>query len=238
MFRTLLPLVLISCLRVDRPGDETDADTDADSDADSDSDADLDSVFALQQGSIDEGSTVSFRNLVVVGGNNAGTFVQAPEGGPYSGVWVYYDGNRPDPLPALGTRVSFSGTYQEYQDSASTDTLTQVTLTPGSWNTSGTATAIASVIDPSELAAVPEVWEGVLITVERTAGPLTASSDSTPGRFEVQSGIVVQDWFYDWTPDYGTLGSGDSFDAITGVLDYRVGTYRVLPRRASDLELR
>lgn len=241
----MLTLLLLACLppAAERPvieaDTDVDADTDADADVDADADADADSdadadtddaslVEQLQLGQIAEGTVVEASGLVVTAFNAAGAYLQEPGGGARRALWVYYGQEDPAQI-AVGDVVTISGVYTEYADAESTESITQIDVTGGSWVQSGTAQPTAVSVTPAQLAADFEAYESVLIELE---GPLTVGLLTSDGFRLVQQDLLVGDWISEAVLQ---PSSGDSFQRIVGVLDYRSNDFSLCPRSAADL---
>ncbi len=222
---------------------DTDADTDTDTDADTDTDTDADTdtaggdtIFAIQNGTIPVGTTVTVTDVVVTAANNMGAFVQEQAGGPQSGLYVFFGGNGPATAPAIGSVVSVTGTVAEYEDSGSAGlgSITQIDMSGGgTWTDLGsTATPVVTTLTSADLAADFETYEGVLIKVQNASDLTVDNPDLGYGEWSfVDDGLIVDDKFFSFN-----VAAGDTFGSITGVLDWSYGNYKIQPRMMSDLE--
>ncbi len=179
-------------------------------------------------------ATVTVKDVIVTANAGSRIWVQAQAGGPWSGIQVRLPAAVT--APAVGSKVTLSGTYTEYYNNAQIDEAT-VEVT-------GTATVPAPVV--VETAAIrtgsadAEQWEGVLVQVsdvQNVEDPVNGSDGNDRGDFRVapiaggsvENGVVVGHAFDN---DYdGTVG--DRFRSIVGVLDYTFSEF-VLQARGND----
>ncbi|MBX2800902.1 MAG: hypothetical protein KTR31_24690 [Myxococcales bacterium] len=227
-----------------------DTDVDADTDTDTDTDADVDTstggtgdtaqtsgdvtIFDVQAGAVAEGTEVQVQG-VVTGIAADGVFLQDPQGGPRSGLWVFL-GKGWDLTwgpAARGDRAQVLGTYQEYFGQTQIDASGKSGV---DFAVLGTDTEPApTVVDVAALAKDPEAWEGVLVTLE---GLTVSVPDAGAGDFEVtdrnDATWLVGDRCYAYLDDV-TLDVSDGFEQITGVWDYVFTAYQLQPRNQADL---
>ncbi len=203
-------------------------------------------IFDVQDDTTPVGSSVSLRSVVVTaidgfGGRTGGFYVQEPEGGAFSGVFVF--GANASAL-AVGDLVDIDGGVKDefsfnFEDGHS---ITQVVAADGGTLTAtkvgdGTVPA-AEVLNSWDLAAddvEAEKWEGVLIQFSgiRALGAARGVSNSDATLLEMSI-----------TGPYRMGGSlaqldeavmrGDCFSSITGIGDYFFN-YKILPRSAGDM---
>lgn len=180
-------------------------------------------VYDLQQGRVEDGAMVSLDGLVVTTGltlDGEGFFVQAPEGGPYSGVYVFLQGSFPDLFLSVGDEVSIAGQYVEYYD------FSEITVnSPDGVRLTGRGEAVPQPV-PADTGDW-EPWEGVLVSVE---GVTVQDCPNQYGEATLSAeGLVLDDGLsvYD-------AGRGDAFSAIVGAVAYNFETYRLWPRDAAD----
>jgi len=209
-----------------------------------------DTIFDIQSDSMPPGTAVTVNGVVVTaidnyGDRRGGIYVQEPEGGAFSGVFVYLSGTEAADL-AVGDLVDLSGFVKDEfawqggcEGQENQGSLTE--LSPGEGVTpmvakvgDGTVPA-PEVLTPWELAASPEEaekWEGVLVTFEgaRVLSPPSGEKDDqmemfVTGPYRVQSSL---------TELTDTIAEGDCYTSITGIGDFFFD-YKVLPRSAADL---
>ncbi len=215
-----------------------------------------DLIYAVQDGTIPEGTRVEIKNVVVTGadyltsGNFNGVFVQEPLSGPDSGIWVYMSSDQG--AFTVGQMVDIVAWTEEYRTDSSAwpidETVTELnvgahTVATGAsgedasvvLSTATPATISPEVIDSSLLGITDiERYEGVLITVE---GISATSSEDTFGNWTTNVGIQISSKLYTYNADsegVSQVSTGQSFASITGVLDQNYGSYKLCPRDASD----
>jgi hypothetical protein len=244
----LLCLGLAAC---SRSGDDDGGDNGG---SDGGDDGSGDTIQEVQNDAMPVGTAVTLKGVVIsaidlYGSRKGGVYLQEPEGGEYSGVFLYLSGTEAADLE-VGDLVDVSGVTKDefvYQgtggcpDQEESGTLTE--LEPGE----GTTVSIAKsgdgtvptppVLNPWDLAASEaeaEKWEGVPITFENVrvqSNPYAGGSDDTleemrvTGPFSVESSLTA---FGD------AVAVGDCYASITGVVDWFYD-YSVLPRTAADL---
>jgi len=268
----LVPLVLWACSSAPRPDDDDDTTSDDDDSASGDDDdtsgddddstdssnptddgdgvAD-DLIYAIQDGTIAEGTRVDVQNVVVTGVHSYGVFVQEPMSGPESGIWVYTGSDAG--TFTTGQMVNIVGWTEEYAGSNDdwADSVTEINVgahLPGAGDdddsasgtegtssiesSSATVATISGEIVDVAVFSTPEIerYEGVLVTVQNVT--VTSTADNY-GEWIVTGDVRIDDKLFSYNePDGVTLGN--SFVSITGVLDYSWGAYKLEPRDASD----
>ncbi len=206
-------------------------------------------IQEVQDESMPVGTAVTLNGVVVVavdtfGGRKGGIYVMEPEGGPFSGVFVFLEEGGADGL-AVGDLVDITGGVKDefaLSDDDSGRTLTEVSPPDGSKITVtkvGTGTVPEpELLLPQELAAdedEAEKWEGVLIrfeTVRALNAPRGATmSDMTLEEFRITGPFIVQSSLAKFPAG---IVRDDCLDSITGIGDYFFD-YKVLPRSTSDI---
>lgn len=239
-------LVLAGCgvsLHPIDSGVDTDlVDTDIDGDTDTDTETDTDTapppttIADIQRGDVPIGDKVTITGAVVLGAHPYGLWVADPEGGQYSGIYVYLglEGSRWKLADvARGDVVDVTGKVVEYDDDGNGGgTLTELSV---SWSDAGQGFTITgrgaeptpAKVSPSDLSATAaEPWEGVLVRLE---GGVVTATDLGFGEWEL-SGVRIDDEMV----DFGTVYEGDAFDAVVGVLHFAFGSYKLEPRSTAD----
>ena len=226
---------------------------DADAGPAVDSGADGTTIQSVQSSATPIGTPVTLRGVVVVsidnyGGRTGSIHVMEPEGGAYSGVFVYLSGTAAASL-AVGDLVDIEGGEKD-EFTLETDpcertsdcTITEVSPADGGAITvtkvgDGTVPA-PEVLNPWDLAAddsEAEKWEGVLIKFENvsvlSAPRNVSSTDDTLKEMDItgpfRAGSSLTDLGASLTRDYCLAD-------ITGVGDYFF-EYKLLPRSAADI---
>ena len=208
-----LSLVLAFGFACGRSGGDDDGGDNPGNDGGGDGD---DTIFDIQSDSMPAGTAVTVRGVVVTaidnyGERRGGIYVQEPEGGAFSGVFVYLSGT-------------------EAADLSPGEGVSPVVTKVGD----GTVPA-PEVVTPWELKADPneaEKWEGVMVTFEnvRVFSPPSGDKDDqkemwVTGPYTVQSSL---------TELADSIAEGDCYSSITGIGDFFFD-YKILPRSAADL---
>jgi hypothetical protein len=221
----LTGVVTLGC-NVKPEGDDDDTSGD-------DDDATSVSIYDLHAGLIEQGEYVTLVDkIVTTPKGESGFYIQEPDGGEYSGLYIYcYD----EPLGTIevepGYVVTVSGSFSEWHYESDLDgEMTEITLTTAAdyevtAQTDAPAPVAVTIDDLAYENAEP--WEGVLIDV---APPMsvTAGPDSY-GVWEV-SGVAVDSFFTTHDPEVGA-----GVEKLTGVVDYSFWSYHVLPRYETDV---
>ncbi len=145
-------------------------------------------------------------------------FIQAPEGGPFSGIAVYRPGHQVTP----SDRVEIQGTVIEFHD------ITQIE--PTQIRILASNQPLPAPVSLSVQEAKAEQWEGVLVQVENVV--VTDPPDRFgEWRIRDDSGIIRVDdkgVFYPAEP-------GQLIPRLTAIVDHAFGTYRLIPRTLEDI---
>ncbi|MGC6515253.1 MAG: amidohydrolase family protein [Myxococcota bacterium] len=178
------------------------------------------------------GTRVTIFDVVVTGVGSSGYSIQDPTvaTGEDAGIYVFSGGT---PNLAVGDVVTVGGELDEYFDELQ---LSEETVTVTA--TDGSITAVALTVNE----AMTETYESVLVTLTDAKVTDDAYDCSTfpgssgcgdAGLWELNgsTGVVVYDRMYedsDWTAQIGML-------PVTGVMGYRWGRRRIMPRTGDDL---
>jgi len=184
-----------------------------------------------------EGTTVLVPDVVVTAGpseDGRSFFVQVPQGGAWSGLYVYNHNAAVDLTGVeMGALVDLRGEYQEfrYEDQMNPGTTTELFLAAvevkGRSPLPHPVPILAADLQDDELA---EPWEGVLVTIGN-GDLIVTNPEAGGGEFEV-NGVRVDDLFY----SVGAVDRGQAFSSITGVLHFWSGQFKVEPRSAADIQ--
>ena len=217
-------LFLLAAMACRSPGDEPG--TDPDSTVDGDIYQDV-AIASIQQGVIPLDTPVRVIDVVVTGvaPSGRGLFVQE-SADLYGGVWVYTRGG--GFVYETNQVVTVTGRVQEYDAEGEwADSLTEIdSSTEGEViHDGGTDVGFDPILldDPS---VDLEPYEGMLVTVSG----LTVEERLPYGEWTA-SGWTFDDKLF----ESGLYYPDDTFDRITGVLDYGYGAYKIQPRSAEDL---
>jgi len=208
------------------PGDTTTGDTTT-----GDTGGMSDTIYDIQMGKFQLMDPVTVEGVIATSGltfKQDGFFVQDPNGGEYSGIFVYIGGNKVAVAP--GDVLTIAGTYDEFF------TYSEIKIAkPADIIKTGTAPVPApAVVTSAEVAtggAKAENYEGVLVQVKNAK--VSAAVDMN-GEFIVDTKLRVDDLFFakvDWVAPK----IGDTFTTITGPLAYTFDNFKVAPRTLADL---
>jgi hypothetical protein len=194
-----------------------------------------DTIYDVQNGMIASDQPVTINCVVVTAVASNGVMAQEPDGGEYSGVFVFsVDG--PDLSGAqIGDIINISGVTGEYMDS------TEVDITAGTYELIDSGAPLEpEVVDITVLGddLTAEPWESVLIRVE---GDLTVTTIAASNEFVVTDGadeLRIDDFFYELPTagDFANFDVGASFTAISGPLNYFNNQFKIAGRDAADFE--
>jgi predicted extracellular nuclease len=191
-------------------------------------------INQIQGGEVTDGSGVIITDVVVTSPltfDGTGFFVEEPEGGEYSGIYVYnYNGDTDPAAITVGDVVTITGTYSEFNGGSEVtiDASTAVAVT-----SSGAALpAPVEIADPAAIAtdgADAARYEGVLVHV--TDVTVTVATD-TYGEFTVTGSLLVGSIFFETalSPAVDTV-----YTSITAPLNYSFYDSKLEPRTAADL---
>ena len=200
-------------------------------------------VYEIKQGLLDSGLDVALSGLQVTAVNEHGFFAQIPSddrdsvlGASYSGLWTYAPTGADFTPPAVGSRVSYQATINEFYGQWQVTDVRSMTID---------ATGLAdpspeqgTVVQLATGGALADPFESLLVTsadAEVTAhNPLAEIGDEDPtGEFLLDDTLRVNDFLYTGT----TLPLlGDTY-SVTGILRYSHSDSKIEPRSAADIQL-
>lgn len=157
-----------------------------------------------------------------------GFYIADPEGGPWSGLFVYNQVHH----PAVGDLVQLIGTVDEYYE------FTELTgISSFSVISTGNPIPAASQINTGALysAATGESWESVLVKVSNIT---VMSAPSAYQEFNITDGsgaCQVDNQFMGSGHSWSNVFVGGGFTEISGIVDYAFGTYGLNPRSLNDM---
>lgn len=228
---------------------DTDAqDTDA---ADTDVAPDYAKVPYLHAGIYTLGSYLHFHDLVVTAVRyrttppaSNGVVVQDPAYADNAGLYLDLD-NTQD-LPEIGDLLDFVGVYVEDPvGGAGVDALSTIVIDPVDTNAYFDITGTDTLPEPVTLtltqlkdSSVAETYESMRIHID---GPINVASDRN-GYGEVKlrtvggtEDVPLSPRFYDFYTGISTIGSGDAFSDVNGILFWERNAYKVATTAESDL---
>jgi hypothetical protein len=209
-------------------------------------------VYHIQMGYIPVGDSVSVDSLIVttidMKPTTYGVTAQEIAGGPYSGVLVYMNAQRPDTVGGVGLDpgdlISVVGVVAEYAAGSIAGTVTEidyVKVTLVQKNYGEPAPVLMSCQDLGYILAdaCAEQWEGVWIAVDT----VKVTAHLTFGEWLVTEAhthagvcrdtVKIDDKLVD--PTLSRPNVGDTLASIRGALSYEYDTYRFWPRDDSDI---
>ena len=162
-------------------------------------------------------------------GAGVALFVQTWGCNPWTGIHVVATGAEQF---AVGDAVFVAGEPEEYDANGAWPASVTRFVNTINLQLSGSphAPVVAAVVPQEDLLdpATAEQWEGVLVTVLDVT---VDDYDPFTDEWTATSGLA----FADTLGAYGfQFGAGDTFTSITGVVDYSVDSYKVLPRGPAD----
>jgi predicted extracellular nuclease len=182
-------------------------------------DVEASTIAEIRQGDPQEGDFVALEGVVVTSPltpDGEMFFVQDAGGGPHTGLAIYLGSQTFEAEPSMS--LDIAGTLTDYYG--------MLELQPATIEDTGASGPLAPAI-LDEAPADWEVWESNLVTL--TEVQITSDPD-TYGEVETNYGITINDLFYD-----AGLGDGDSYAAVTGIIEYSYDAYKLEPRDADDL---
>lgn len=207
-------------------------------------------IYDVQDGTVAEGEAVTIEGVVITGLRAfVGVTVQEIDGGEYSGVYV--DTGAVDLSTfAVGDIVDITGvTAESNPGSTGLDGLTQILVGKDDTMTATGDTMKLSVesVDFAVLAdaETAEPWESVLVTTTGVFEAVTATASFGEfGEFAVEEAgamLTIDNFLYaifdkDNAADFPGFGEGAAFTAVSGVLNYSFGVFKLAPRSAAEFE--
>ncbi len=181
------------------------------------------SISDLQDGTIAEGETVTLTGVVVTSGWDSeakGFFIQDAGGGEYSGIYVYAP-SASDTYLEVGYELTITGQTTEFYD------WTEFNVADTSaFEVTGSAAPSVDTVDPATVSDW-EVWESCLINI----GAATALDNVNGyGEIALDSGLVLDNWFFDYQGEQGATWTG-----VSGQLIYNFESWKLAPRSEEDL---
>ena len=218
----------------------------------------------IQRGLISTGETVTLENVIVSSpANYYGFYITSASGGPYSGMFVYYDFDAAISLNIeQGDILTITGEVWEYPDTCDdgqdNDDDGLVDIEDPDCQEGGQEAELSDyetmtelkLLDPGDINKTGEADTEASITIvdsELLTAPETAEAyEGVLVRIEngtVTSELddegrwsidsVMVDDLFDVRP--GLINDGDTFDVVQGILHFSAGDYKILPRSQDDL---
>lgn len=180
-------------------------------------------IYDLQQGNVEPDTQVVLRDVLISSPLTAygeGFYIQEPDGGPYSGMYVFLQGTFTDLYITMGDEVTITGQYTEYYE------LSELTVTSAdAIEVTGTGTVLAEpVADVTDW----EPYEGVVVELSNQEAQECIDSY---GEVMLSEGIQMDDAIYTYDTELGA-----TYSTITGPITYNYKLWKILPRMAEDLQ--
>ncbi|MDD2230157.1 MAG: metallophosphoesterase [Candidatus Cloacimonetes bacterium] len=175
-----------------------------------------------------QGIVVGGRFYSGTGANNYGFFITDPEGGAWSGLFVYNQAYQ----PTQGDLVQVTGTVTEYYNFTEITSVTAYQLI-----SQNNIVPEPSLISTNTLSnsTQAEQWESVLVKIQNAN---VVSAPSNYQEFSVTDGsgnCQIDNQFFTLGHTWSNIAIGASFTEIIGVVDYTYSLYGLNPRSLGDM---
>lgn len=183
------------------------------------------SIKEVRDGGASDGEVVTISGVVVtspITRDGEGFFIQDPEGGPRSGLYVWSQAGMDPYVAAQGDEVTITGTISEFFDwtELSINTMDQVEIT-------GTGT-IPPAEDLGDGAGVNwDDYESIPVTL---TGQTVESVNAYNTGLLAPSGVGLDDGFL-----FLEFGCGGAYETLTGIVFYSYEEYSINPRVEGDI---
>jgi hypothetical protein len=192
-------------------------------------------VYAVKKGEVPLNDSVVLFDLIATAIHPNGFFAQAApdsseyEGPEFSGIWVYF----PESGVVPGDRLNIDGFVEDY--------FGELEIANGSITLVANNQPIPEpmVVEASDIhtnGAFSSAYEGVLVEVQNAevtnTNPDPNGQQVPTNEFEVNGGLLVDDYFYQVSP---APLLGETFNRITGILRYSWNNTKLVPRDEADI---
>ncbi|MCK9309079.1 MAG: metallophosphoesterase [Candidatus Cloacimonetes bacterium] len=176
-----------------------------------------------------QGIVVGGRFYSGTGANNYGFFISDPEGGAWSGLFIYNQQHQ----PTEGDLVKVTGTVTEYYNFTEITSVSAYQLI-----SQNNAVPEAALITTATLSnsSQAEQWESVLVKIQNAS---VVSAPSAYQEFSVTDGsgsCQIDNQFFTPGHTWQNIAVGVSFAEITGIVDYTYSLYGLNPRSLADMQ--
>jgi hypothetical protein len=180
------------------------------------------------------GTIVTVLNVVVIGIDARGFWVQDPAVNQWGGIRVWYDRPGLNPGVLLGSEVHVTGEYIEFPRGAEDGSLSEIVISRTDQVSVGGVVDVPAplVVSPATLtdATRGEPYESMLVRVEA----VTVDERLTFGRWSFAQGYGLNPVIYDYNSGAPTVAVGTSFGSVTGVHYWSFGNFELAPRFPED----
>lgn len=160
--------------------------------------------------------------------SNYGFYISDPEGGPWSGLFVYNTQNS----PLVGDKVQLTGSITEYYNFTELTSLTSYqVLSQGNPLPAPTVVTSGTLSFP----ATAEQYESVYVMVQNVN---VLSAPNSYGEFNISDGsgsCQVDNQFFDIGHTWSGISMGQTWAEIRGLVDYSFSYYAINPRNMNDM---
>ncbi len=190
------------------------------------------------QVTISSASVISESFVVSVKSHLKGFFVADTQGGAYSGILVVYDDTLHEVDVSIGSTVSLTGIYEEFDPC-----IIQSDPTSCTWPT-GSQIRYLSHTDLSQSSSVPAKdvqvdeldplsvqvaqYESVLVKISNT---VVTQATNSYGEFIIGGKVTVDDAFFSCP-----VKADEIITSVVGVYYYSFGKWKLLPRSLEDID--
>lgn len=187
-------------------------------------------IYDIQTGAVEADATLTLKGVVVtseITADGKGFFVEDPDGGEYSGIYVYLQGEFADLQVYRDDEVTLTGTVSEYYD------WTEFTVS--SVSAIEVTGELTGGVAPEELGDTSgwsaddwEPWESVLVSLPDQT---VASEVDSYGEAALSAGISMDNLFFDFSTE-----TGATYTAVVGPMEYNFSEFKIAPRDEDDLQ--
>ncbi len=189
-----------------------------------------DTIYDLQMGNKNLGDVVVLEGVIATSGltfKKDGFFIQDPNGGEWSGIYVYI--NQHAVVVAPGDVLTVTGTYDEFFD------FSQVKIAGANdvVKTGEAPVPAPEVVNSADIATggpKAENYESVLVRIENA---VVTAPNNMFGEFEVNNNLFVDDLFFTMVNWPQPLVNAN-YASITGPLAYSFNEFKLSPRTLAD----
>ena len=187
----------------------------------------------VAEGHPEVGATVTVNNVLVTVNVDGQLWIQEPEGGQFSGIYVE-EGELDITGINIGDMVNVTGVYTENEGNFGIDGLSTIEAASIEVINAGLAIFAEDVaFEDIDEEPEQEAWESVLVALENAeVTDQNPDGDRDFGEFVVNDTIRVDDFLFEILPD---PVNGATFEGLIGVVNFSFGNFKIEPRNAEDI---